>query len=65
MNILLYKNRNGLWVARVTITDPRWDGEPYRLPPVVTRYTEPDHFRHLALVRADQLITKMTGEHNG
>jgi hypothetical protein len=59
MDIHLYQNRHGLWVARVTITDPNWDGVPYKLPPVITRYTEPDHFRHLALVLADRLITDM------
>lgn len=65
MDIYLYKNRNGLWIARVTMTDPKWDGETCKLPPVITRYTEPDYFRHLALVKADQMITKMTGENNG
>lgn len=59
MDIHLFQNRHGKWVARVTITDPKWDREPYRLPPQLTRYTEPDHFRQLALIAADRLAMKM------
>lgn len=29
MNVEVYRNRAGLWVCRVTITDPNWDGKPY------------------------------------
>lgn len=55
-DIHLYQNRDGMWVARVTVIGP---GEPYRLPPTTTRYTAPEWFQSLALMAADRLLTEM------
>jgi hypothetical protein len=33
MNVEVHRNREGLWVCRVTITDPNWDGAPYKPSP--------------------------------
>lgn len=45
INIEVYKNREGRFVARVTLTDPTWDWKPYVLPPQLVGTTEPGRAR--------------------
>jgi hypothetical protein len=45
VSIEAYKNRDGRFVARVTITDPTWEWIPYLIPPQLVGTTEPPRVR--------------------
>jgi hypothetical protein len=57
--IVVYQDRNGAWVAKVTITHPNWDWKPYEIPPKISRMTEPKIGRSVALLAANVLICEM------
>lgn len=40
INIEAYRNREGRFIARVTLTDPTWTWEPYVIPPQLVGTTE-------------------------
>lgn len=40
VDVLVYANRQGRFVARVTITDPTWTWEPYVIPPQLVGKTD-------------------------
>jgi hypothetical protein len=60
VDILVYRNRKQRFVARVTLTDPTWTGEPYALPKQLVGTTEHPRTRFMdALQDAYDLMETM------
>ena len=61
VSIETYRNREGRFVARVTLTDPTWTWEPYTLPPQLVGTTEHPRARFMdALQDAYDLMQTMS-----
>lgn len=57
--IILYQTRDGLWCARITLTDRRVPTEPYKVPAQITRTTNAHNSAFFALAEASSMLERV------